>query len=69
MRNEMKTPKMTATMLVLTSLLLAGCQTRLDKTAELLKDPEVQVMAAEHPRATKKVFRVITDLERRLQEK
>ena len=64
-----KTPKTLATILVSTSLLLAGCQTRLDKTAELLKDPEVQVMAAEHPRATKKVFRVITDLERRLQEK
>lgn len=52
-------------------ILLAGCVTtaRQDNTQMLLSDPEVRAMAADHPNATKKVFRVITSLERQLEER
>lgn len=71
----MKTPKTLVTTLLLTSLLLiAGCSLiprnqRLDNSQALLQDPEVRAMVADHPSAAKKVFRVITALERKVEEK
>lgn len=69
----MKTKKLSVITLLLTTSLLAGCQLiprsqRLDNSETLLQDPQVRLMAAQHPDAAKKVFKTIRSLERRLEE-